>query len=142
MNDAEKQALVIYELICATSGDRPFAFRSMAEMNRIITEWRANNPGLTALRNAGPEVQVAFLGRCFEWLRAETKREWNSPAADSAADFECRRFRYGGASPRAGLPHGDGAAQGVCAGGRLEDRGPGAGKTVDAKVSGWFGAAS
>jgi len=34
MVDPKKQALAIYEEICATSAGRPFAFRSIEQMNR------------------------------------------------------------------------------------------------------------
>jgi hypothetical protein len=47
--DAEKQAWTIYEMICATSADRPFAFQSVEQMYREIGDWKANNPALAAI---------------------------------------------------------------------------------------------
>jgi Domain of unknown function (DUF4132) len=71
--DAKKRAATIYEAICTTSADRPFAFQSVAEMHRDIAAWQANNPGLTSLRQAPPDVQIAFLSQSVEWLRAESR---------------------------------------------------------------------
>jgi hypothetical protein len=71
--DAKKQAAIIYEAICTTSADRPFSFHTVAQMHREIAAWQANNPGLTSLRGAPPEVQIAFLSQSVEWLRAESR---------------------------------------------------------------------
>ena len=73
MTEAEKQAFVIYEEICATGEERPYSANSLAEMMRKLADWRANNRALAALSRSGPEVQLAFLSQCFEWLRAEAK---------------------------------------------------------------------
>src|SRR5579864_1067243 len=71
--DAKKQAATIYEAICTTSADRPFAFQSAAQMHQEIAAWQANNSGLTSLRQAQPDVQIAFLSQSVEWLKAESR---------------------------------------------------------------------
>jgi hypothetical protein len=48
MVDPKKQALAIYEEICATSADRPFAFRSIEQMNREIAAWQEKNSAFAA----------------------------------------------------------------------------------------------
>jgi Domain of unknown function (DUF4132) len=73
MTEAEKQALALYEAICATGKDRPYSANSLAEMMRKIAEWRASNSALNALSRASAEVQLAFLKNSFEWLQAEAK---------------------------------------------------------------------
>ena len=73
MTEAEKQALTIYEDICASSQDRPYSASSLGEMLRKLAEWRQGNRAFTALSNAGTEVQLAFLSQCLGWLRAEAK---------------------------------------------------------------------
>jgi hypothetical protein len=72
VEDATQQAQMIYEAIRATSGDRPFAFQSLEQMLRGVAGWQAQNPALTALRQASPDVQTAFLGRSVEWLKHES----------------------------------------------------------------------
>ena len=71
--DAKKKAATIYEAICTTSADRPFAFQSAAQMHREIAAWQANNPGLTSLRQASSDVQTAFLSQSVEWLKGESR---------------------------------------------------------------------
>jgi hypothetical protein len=56
MQDARKDALAIYEKICATSADRPFAFNSPEQMYREIAAWQANNSALNDLRQAPPDT--------------------------------------------------------------------------------------
>jgi uncharacterized protein DUF4132 len=73
MTEAEKQALALYEDICATGKDRPYSANSLAEMMRKIAEWRASNSALNTLGRASAEVQLAFLKNSFEWLQAEAK---------------------------------------------------------------------
>lgn len=73
MTDAEQEALSIYETICATGADRPFAFKSIDEMQRKTSDWMANNPALVALRGAAPDVATAFLKNSYEWLDAEAR---------------------------------------------------------------------
>jgi len=73
MTDAEKQALTIYEQICATSADRPFSGHTLDQMLRDIAKWKAANPALRAIEQASPEVHLAFLDQSFEWFKAETK---------------------------------------------------------------------
>jgi hypothetical protein len=70
--DATQQAQMIYDAIRATSGDRPFAFQSLEQLHRGIASWQAQNPALTALRQASPDVQTAFLSRSVEWLKQES----------------------------------------------------------------------
>jgi hypothetical protein len=71
MTEAEKQALAIYEMIAATSGQRPTAFRSVDQMLRETAAWKENNPALAELGRAEPQVLLAFLSQSFDWLRAE-----------------------------------------------------------------------
>jgi hypothetical protein len=77
MTEAEKLALGIYEMICATSGDRPLSFNTVEQLKREMSDWKAKNPALIALRNSSPEVQLAFLNQSFEWLRAEARADQN-----------------------------------------------------------------
>jgi hypothetical protein len=60
MTEAEQQAFSIYELIGTTSANRPIAFRSIEQAQRETAAWQATNPGLQAMRNAPPEVLLAF----------------------------------------------------------------------------------
>jgi hypothetical protein len=76
-SDADKQAQAIYEQICATSDDRPFAFQSVLQMFREVADWKAANPALRALEKASPEVHLAFLHHSCEWLKAEAKEQRN-----------------------------------------------------------------
>src|SRR5271165_7239632 len=77
MTEPEKQALAIYETICVTSGDRPLSFNTVEQLKREMSNWKAKNPALVALRNSLPEVQLAFLNQSFEWLRAEARADRN-----------------------------------------------------------------
>jgi hypothetical protein len=77
MEQAAKQALAIYETICATSADRPFAFRSAEQMRQELAAWGAGNAGLTQIRQASPEVLTSFLGHSLEWLTAESREHSN-----------------------------------------------------------------
>ena len=70
MVDPDRQALAIYDLMCATSGDRPFSGNSVEELNRKIQMWQEASPALTILRESEPPVHLAFLKRGFEWLKA------------------------------------------------------------------------
>lgn len=69
MIEPDTQALAIYDLMCSTSGDRPYSGNSVEELTRTIREWQIANPALTILREAEPAVQLAFLKRCYEWLK-------------------------------------------------------------------------
>jgi hypothetical protein len=71
MTEADKQALSIYETIVATSKERRNGFNSIAEMLREQLTWKTQNPGLSALGRATPEVLFAFLDQSIEWLRCE-----------------------------------------------------------------------
>ena len=73
MTEAEKQALAIYEMICATSGDRPLWGNSVEPLMHAMFDWKAKNPALTILCSSSPEVHLAFLRHSFEWLRAEAR---------------------------------------------------------------------
>ncbi len=73
MADANQQAWSIYEKICVTSADRPFAFRNVEQMHRDLAAWQASNPALSELRQASPEVLIAFLSHSLEWLKAESR---------------------------------------------------------------------
>jgi len=69
MIEPDTQALAIYDLMCSTSGDRPYSGNSVEELTRKISEWQIGNPALTILREAEPAVQLAFLKRSYEWLK-------------------------------------------------------------------------
>ena len=86
MVDEQKQAEAIYEAICTTSADRPFSFHSAAQMHQEIAVWQANNPGLTSLRQAPPDVQTAFLGQSVEWLRGESREHSNFRVVSTLVD--------------------------------------------------------
>jgi hypothetical protein len=84
--DAKKQAAIIFEAICTTSADRPFSFHTAAQMHREIAAWQENNPGLTSLRQAPPDVQTAFLSQSVEWLRAESHDHSNFRVTSTLID--------------------------------------------------------
>src|SRR5215467_10367913 len=86
MADSKQQALVIYETICATSADRPFAFHSLEHMLRELAAWRENNAALRALREASPEVHTAFLNHSAEWLKAESRDHSNFRVTSTLID--------------------------------------------------------
>jgi hypothetical protein len=86
MADPEKQALAIYEEICATSAGRPFAFQSVAQMNREISAWQENNSALIRLRRASSDVQTAFLNQSVEWMKAELREQANFRVASTLFD--------------------------------------------------------
>src|ERR1700739_893065 len=71
MTEAEKRALAIYEMMVATSKDRPIAFHSIDQMRRETAAWKASNPAFGELASAEPEVLLAFLSQSLDWLRAE-----------------------------------------------------------------------
>ena len=73
MADATQQAQAIYEMICATSADRPFSGRSAEQLHRDIAAWQASNAALINLRQSSPEIQTAFLSQSVDWLRAESR---------------------------------------------------------------------
>src|SRR5580704_4334161 len=84
--DAQKQAAIIYEAICTTSADRPFSFHTVGQMHREIAAWQANNPGLSRLRQAPPNVQTAFLSQSVEWLKAESRDYSNFRVTSTLVD--------------------------------------------------------
>jgi hypothetical protein len=86
MEDANQQSLAIYEAICATSADRPFSFTSVEQMHREIAEWQANNAALKSLREASPDVQVAFLSQSAAWLKAESRGHRNHRVTATLVD--------------------------------------------------------
>lgn len=73
MTETEKQAFAIYEEMCVTSRDHPFAANFLEAAARDRTAWSANDPSLSKLRRAPAEVRLAFLKQSFEFLRAEAK---------------------------------------------------------------------
>ena len=75
MTEADQQAYSIYELICATSADRPMAFHSIEQAQGETAAWQAKNPALQAMRNASPEVVLAFLRNYKEWRAATDRRD-------------------------------------------------------------------
>ena len=44
MTEPEKQAVAIYEMIVASSAQRPMAFRTMEQLQRETADWKANHP--------------------------------------------------------------------------------------------------
>ena len=86
MTSPEAQALAIYDQIRCTSGDRPFAFRSAEQMRQEILAWQMNNPALTALRKASPEVLTAFLDQSVEWTKAESRDHSNFRVASTLGE--------------------------------------------------------
>ena len=86
MADPKKQALSIYEEICATSADRPFAFRSVEQMHREIAAWQENNSALASLRQASSDVQTAFLNQSVEWMKAEVREQATFRVASTLID--------------------------------------------------------
>src|SRR6516162_4821435 len=86
MTSPEAQALAIYDQIRCTSGDRPFAFRSAEQMRQEILAWQMNNPALTALREASPEVLTAFLDQSVEWTKAESRDHSNFRVASTLGE--------------------------------------------------------
>jgi hypothetical protein len=93
MPDANQQALIIYETICATSADRPFAFRSREQMLREVADWQANNPALIRLRQGLPEVLTAFLSQSAEWVKAESREHANFLIAATLFDAIRHAFK-------------------------------------------------
>jgi hypothetical protein len=86
MTDDEKQALAIYEMIVATSKDRPMAFRTAEQMREQTAAWKANNPAFAELDRAEPRVLLAFLAQCFDWLRAEAHLAKNYTACNTLSE--------------------------------------------------------
>jgi uncharacterized protein DUF4132 len=82
----DQQALAIYEKICATSADRPFTSQSIEQLHRELAAWQQNNPGLTQLRQASPDVQTAFLRQSVEWLKAESRDHSNFLVTSTMVD--------------------------------------------------------
>jgi hypothetical protein len=82
----DKQALSIYETICATSADRPFSFRTVEQMHRELAAWQANNRALTDLREASQDVQTTFLSQSVEWLKAESREQSNFRVTSTLVD--------------------------------------------------------
>lgn len=75
MSEADEQAYSIYELICNTCVDRPFAFRSIEQARNETVNWQAANPGLQAMQSAPAEVLLAFLRNYKEWRSATDRRD-------------------------------------------------------------------
>jgi Domain of unknown function (DUF4132) len=86
MTDAEKQALAIYELLVATSKDRPIRFQTADQMRRETAAWKATNPAFMELDHAEPAVLLAFLAQCFDWLKAEAHLAQNYTACNNVAE--------------------------------------------------------
>src|SRR5258708_6172401 len=86
MTEAEKQALAIYEMIAATSKQRPMFFQSAAQMLRETAAWKEKNPALAELGRAEPPVQLAFLSQSFDWLRAEAHLAKNYSACNTLTE--------------------------------------------------------
>ncbi len=86
MTEAEKQAQAIYELILATSAQRPMSFRTAEQMRRETAEWKQNNPAFIELARAEPDVLLSFLQHSFEWLRAEAHLAQNYTACNTLTE--------------------------------------------------------
>ena len=54
MTEAEKQALAIYEMICASSGGRPISGNSVDHLKREASAWKARNPQKRNLTSVQP----------------------------------------------------------------------------------------
>lgn len=89
MVEPETQALAIYDLMCSTSGDRPFSGNSVDELNRKISTWQAANPALTILLESEPAVHLAFLKQSYEWLRANGDVRGNFRLCQTLTDAIC-----------------------------------------------------
>ena len=86
MLDAIRRATAIYETICATSADRPYAFQTVDQMQRETMTWQAKSPGLSELKAASPEVLTAFLSQSVEWLKAESRDHSNFRVTSTLLD--------------------------------------------------------
>lgn len=86
MTESSEQALRIYETICATSADRPFAFQTIEQLYSEIAAWQDNNPALKQLRQASPAVQTAFVEKSVEWLKAESRERRNFRVISTLCD--------------------------------------------------------
>ena len=86
MIEAEKRAFAIYEMIVSTSEDRPFVFSSVEQLLSETAAWKANNPALSDLSRADPQVLLAFLSKSFEWLRAEARTARNIRIIQTLSD--------------------------------------------------------
>ena len=84
--DAAEHASAIYEAICTTSADRPFAFRSAEQMHRDIAGWQASHAGLADLRQAPPEVYIEFLRQSVTWLKAVSREHSNFRVTSTLLD--------------------------------------------------------
>ncbi|HEY0702258.1 MAG TPA: DUF4132 domain-containing protein [Candidatus Acidoferrales bacterium] len=71
MSESEKQARIIYELMCSASAELSPS-ESYAVLSGKAVEAQAENPAFTLLREAENAVRSAFLGHSFEWLRANS----------------------------------------------------------------------
>jgi hypothetical protein len=70
VNDPDKRALEIYEMICATSEGRPFSGNSVEELLSAVESWRNSNIAIAALKKADAAVLLSFLRQSFEWFAA------------------------------------------------------------------------
>lgn len=86
MTEAEKQALAIYELIAATSKQRPIRFQTMEQLQRETAAWREENPAFIELGRAEAPVIQAFLAQSFDWLRAEAHLAKDYTACNTLAE--------------------------------------------------------
>ena len=86
MTEIEKQALAIYEMIAATSKQRPMSFQTMEQMRRETAAWKENNPAFVELGRAEPQVLQAFLAQSFDWLRAEAHLAKDYTACNTLAE--------------------------------------------------------
>lgn len=75
MTEPEKRALAIYEMICVDSGDCPIDGSGESPLLSDSPGWEADHPALVLLRDAGADVQLAFLEHSCKWLRAEARAE-------------------------------------------------------------------
>jgi len=97
-SEADRQAWAIFEQICATSAERPFAGMSAATLMSQIAEWKSRNPALKALEAAAAVVKLAFFENSLAWLRAESRAHLNFHVCGTVADA-ARMALHGAPSP-------------------------------------------
>lgn len=86
MTDPDAQALAIYDLMCSTSGNRPFSGNTIEELTRNIQAWQASNPALNILQESEPTVHLAFLKQSFEWLKVNADVRGNFRLCQTLSD--------------------------------------------------------
>jgi Domain of unknown function (DUF4132) len=86
MTEAEKQALAIYQMLRASSEDRPISGSSIEELTHRTNDWRSHSEALRTLQFSEPAVQSAFLGQSFQWLQTECRVQGNFRICQALSD--------------------------------------------------------